>query len=600
MRTQIFADSRGRPWLAVLLLLLLLLLLIGMGWWRGTAVGPQVQVPMFYDAHYLFPRPWILEQVAPGVPDPAPLAFYGANRVSQSFVSEGNRLGLVEVWLAGAEGLPVEVTLAADDGTTYRSRVNLAGGQDGRYYRLQFPIAIQSANQAYRLTLHAPEATADAPAITRTVGGDRLGGGLRLNEFGRPGNLELRTYARGGFPGRWWLAAVGEQLLPDLFHFRLQQYKPEPFKGYVFEGLLLSFAVLSFGFLVLARPPGIRFIRALGWSLVALLAGFLLWQVGSGRLLLPLLARPIPLAAADDPIPIAPAAGEARLVQDLALSLWTAERLPQARLATTEVVDGLPAIRVSADAELHYLLTIPPASRLQVGVTAVGEGAISAAISFGEQLLAETDVTDEPGWLELDLSALAGQSGTLRLVTDTDGRPPRAHSEPPDDAPQVLWLRPQMVTDGDWLLPDPLPQDITHTTTSYHFGEAVELVGYGLDDLEPEQPQPGEIVTVTLYWRIEQPQPLYPIVFVHLLDSEGQIVAQDDRPPVGGAYPLADWQPGLIVADRHELQLPANVALNGARLAVGLYDPATLERWPVVDVDGMLQADGRALLRIER
>lgn len=302
MGTQIFADSR-RPWLVALLLLLLLLVLIGVGWWRGTAVGPQVQVPMFYDAHYLFPRPWTMEQVAPGVPDPAPLAFYGANRVSQSFVNEGDRLGMVEVWLAGAEGLPVEVTLAADEGTTYRGRVNLAGGQDGRYYRLQFPIATPSANQAYRLTLYAPEATADAPAITRTVGGDRLGGGLRLNEFGRPGNLELRTYARGGFPGRWWLAAVGEQLLPDLFHLRLQQYKPEPFKGYVFEGLLLSFAVLSFGFLVLARPPGIRFLRALGWSLVALLAGFLLWQVGSGRLLLPLLARPLPLATPLAPLP---------------------------------------------------------------------------------------------------------------------------------------------------------------------------------------------------------------------------------------------------------------------------------------------------------
>ena len=95
-----------RP-LAILCLLLagLFLLLLFTGRWRSSGVGPQVQVPMFYDAHYLFPRPWTQEQEAPGVPPPAPLSvLYGPNRVTQSFIAGADRLSMVEVWLAGPAG----------------------------------------------------------------------------------------------------------------------------------------------------------------------------------------------------------------------------------------------------------------------------------------------------------------------------------------------------------------------------------------------------------------------------------------------------------------------------------------------------------------
>jgi len=165
-------------------------------------------------------------------------------------------------------------------------------------------------------------------------------------------------------------------------------------------------------------------------------------------------------------------------------------------------------------------------------------------------------------------------------------------------------MMPQIVTDATWLLPDPLPDELEVRTAAYRFDSAVELIGYSL---EPSHPQPGETFNITLYWRLDRDigdgyialQRLYPTAFVHLLDTAGQILAQDDALPVGGVYPVADWQPGTIIADRHELSIPADTILEDANLAVGLYDPVTLNRWPVTDHDGVIQPDGRALLPLE-
>jgi hypothetical protein len=500
------------------------------------------------------------------------------------------------------------LSLSRDDGLLYAGEVRLNGEQEGRYYRVDFPSITNSAGQMYRLTLHAPEATVENPVVTRSVGGDRLGGTLRLNEFARPGNLEIYTYGRG-FPGRWWFAAVGEQILPDLFRLRLQQYKPALFKGSVFSGFLILFLGLTFSFLVLSRPAGISLTKALGWALVALTAGFLVWQINSGRVQPPLLIRPTRLAAAEiTPAvapPIAPPPGESRVIQDLASSLWTAERLPQARLATTELVEVLPAIRVPADAALNYPLTLPPGGRLRIGFAAVGDGQLEAKVMYGDQVLAETKSIAEAEvgtihWFDVDLTGLAEQTGILRLVTDSDGRPPLAHSEPAADTPQGLWIMPQIVTDAGWLLPDPLPDEVKVRPAGYRFGEVVELVGYSFD---PEVPQPGETLAVTLYWRLVRrdvaTQRLYPTTFVHLLDAEGQILGQHDAPPVEGVYPVANWQPGMIVADRHEVQLPSDAMLDGAQLAIGFYEPGSLERWPVTDVNGVAQPDGRAIFSLE-
>lgn len=72
---QFLISNLQSPWVLTAVLLLILAIFLLVGKWRSTSTGPQVQVPMFYDAHYLFPRPWTQAQEAPGVPAPFPVAF---------------------------------------------------------------------------------------------------------------------------------------------------------------------------------------------------------------------------------------------------------------------------------------------------------------------------------------------------------------------------------------------------------------------------------------------------------------------------------------------------------------------------------------------
>jgi hypothetical protein len=589
-----------------LLIVILFLFLISFGYWQATAVGPQVQVPMFYDAHYLYPRPWTQAQAAPGVPEPAPVAaLYGPNRVSQSFVAGSDRLAVVGVWLAGTEGTAVDVSLLADDGPTddgpagngpagngpagngpagnsrpYRGIIHLTGSVGRRYY-LSLPAITDARGRRFTLSLTAPAATVEQPVLVRAVGGDRLGGSIHLNEYSRPGNLELYTYA-AGLPGRWWLDATAEQLLPSLFRLRLQQYKPALFKGAAFSLLLVVTMALTAVFLVGARPSARPWTVTAGWWLVVALVLFLVWQLGSGRLLLPGLIRPLRLDPHPSPLTLAPAAGSGRrLAHDLSLTLWTAERYPEARFITTDWYEAVPAIRVPAESALVYHLVVPPGGRLRSGLAVDGEGELQFEVGWPGWTMAAERITAVDGviWLDLDLAALAGQGGALSLV-----------AQPVRGTPDGLWLMPQISTTADWLYPDPLPLTAVQPVT-YRFSQTVELVGSTLA-AEAE----SEALRITLYWRVLRPTDAHPTVFLHLLDENGDMQAQQDGPPVLGSYPVAAWQPGTIVADERTLFLPAGLVDGRYQLALGLYDPVTRARWPSYDERGEMLPDGRAIL----
>jgi hypothetical protein len=60
--------------------------------------------------------------------------------------------------------------------------------------------------------------------------------------------------------------------------------------------------------------------------------------------------------------------------------------------------------------------------------------------------------------------------------------------------------------------------------------------------------------------------------FVHLLNADGEIVAQRDHIPADGTRPTTGWLPGEIVADSYRLPLPPGGPYT---LAVGLYDAAS-------------------------
>ena len=81
-------------------------------------------------------------------------------------------------------------------------------------------------------------------------------------------------------------------------------------------------------------------------------------------------------------------------------------------------------------------------------------------------------------------------------------------------------------------------------------GDAITLVGY---DLSAKEVQPGEAFTVTLVWRAETIPASDYTAFVHLIDEDGNLVAQDDHPPLEGEYRTSFWMRGDVIRDTHSL-----------------------------------------------
>ncbi len=112
------------------------------------------------------------------------------------------------------------------------------------------------------------------------------------------------------------------------------------------------------------------------------------------------------------------------------------------------------------------------------------------------------------------------------------------------------------------------------------FGGQLELVGWEARSLEVGA---GETARISLVWRAtSQPQADYK-VFIHLLDADGRIVAQHDRSLDKGGLPSSQWQPGGIVREAYDLEVPAGAQPGPYVLAAGLYEPQSGKRLIITD-----------------
>lgn len=109
---------------------------------------------------------------------------------------------------------------------------------------------------------------------------------------------------------------------------------------------------------------------------------------------------------------------------------------------------------------------------------------------------------------------------------------------------------------------------------------SIQLMGY---EVGPP-PQDGSL-DITLYWQALASPGEPATAFVHLLNPEGQLVAQNDVPPANGLYPTWAWQPGEVVLSYHRLALPAGLPPGEYSLLAGLYHPADGARLPVQNAD---------------
>lgn len=114
-------------------------------------------------------------------------------------------------------------------------------------------------------------------------------------------------------------------------------------------------------------------------------------------------------------------------------------------------------------------------------------------------------------------------------------------------------------------------------------GTGISLLGY---DLQPSSVQPGQDLTLTLYWRAESAGNAEFKVFVHLVGPDGGLLSQHDGMPAEGTAPTSQWLDGEVVADGHVVPIPTDAPAGEYTLYTGMYAPDSGDRLPAADADG--------------
>jgi hypothetical protein len=98
------------------------------------------------------------------------------------------------------------------------------------------------------------------------------------------------------------------------------------------------------------------------------------------------------------------------------------------------------------------------------------------------------------------------------------------------------------------------------------FGDEINLMGYSAESCQPNTP-----CAITTYWRVERTPSEPRSLFLHALDTDGALIAQDD----GLDVPTAQWQPGDIIIKQHTITVLDDVPV---AFSIGVYQPQTFQR----------------------
>ena len=185
------------------------------------------------------------------------------------------------------------------------------------------------------------------------------------------------------------------------------------------------------------------------------------------------------------------------------------------------------------------------------------------------QVVTKTHSVDLPsdawGVYTLQASLLRPDDPTTYLFLADDGTPVETLT-----MPLVIRTEPQATVS----LPPAAPKAV--------FGDGVYL---RRGDARPPA-QSGQPFEVTTGWTTAAPLHANYTIFAHLVDTEGQIIAQTDRQPLSGRYPTTVWEPGEVVSDTISIALPAEAAGKTACLRLGMYNQQSLLRLPRRDAPG--------------
>ncbi len=105
----------------------------------------------------------------------------------------------------------------------------------------------------------------------------------------------------------------------------------------------------------------------------------------------------------------------------------------------------------------------------------------------------------------------------------------------------------------------------------------IRLSGYAMT----AQTTPGGNILLSLLWESLQPVAKDYQVFVHLVDRDGNMVAQRDGQPVQWMRPTSTWLLEEEIVDHYGMLLPDTFPTGRYSVLVGMYDAVTGQRLPV-------------------
>jgi 4-amino-4-deoxy-L-arabinose transferase-like glycosyltransferase len=153
------------------------------------------------------------------------------------------------------------------------------------------------------------------------------------------------------------------------------------------------------------------------------------------------------------------------------------------------------------------------------------------------------------------------------------------------DSVPYAWVCPAYPTDPEIFA-------IDHRSDA-RLDDHISLLGY---ELSATRLSAGDALTVTLFWQSDGRLVADYHVFVHLLDADGQMVAQHDGVPMQGERPTWDWRDREVLRDDHALLVDADTSPGTYTLAAGMYDFQTIIRLPVTGLGGNGLSDDRVPL----
>jgi hypothetical protein len=135
---------------------------------------------------------------------------------------------------------------------------------------------------------------------------------------------------------------------------------------------------------------------------------------------------------------------------------------------------------------------------------------------------------------------------------------------------------------------------LIHADAIITAGELLALVDYEI--IPATGPlHPGDTIELLTFWRIKATTSQEIVLFTHVIDEQGQLIAQQDLLGV----PTTGWYPGDIIVQHHTLILPADLSPQPVTLFVGAYTREELTRLSLTAPDGSPSGNTYPVITVE-